>query len=424
MDHDNNIGFWIDQEPYVWVPHDDYKMCARLYYRHTPPLSSDCGWAQRYFFPYKGEKGEVRVNGKKIDTNDDVFLHIRHVRPHVVFPDWLYQQPHIDAWVLMTQESVPVGFSYSENAMKKISQTISDPTSISHALIEQYNMQDGIAVKSSPIEILTEGRVESSTLKHGISNTSQIPCLDWWVGKVNRKVINKVGRYMSNRLHRIQFMRSLEVPEYREQYFQYIRQNPPPPSFDRSRAKHRLRGIVGLLPKSVANYLDVGCGDGSITTAIHQHYKGRAKTSCTEVGEIPADFPKELIRYKASDTLPIENSSVDLVTMFMVLHHLEDKLDVVLQQIQKVCKPGAILIIRDHDMDPAKLQGESEEIVRSYLDWIHVYYALLEKGQFVQVDYRKADDWAHVLRRYGFESQIRIDNNDSQYSYYESFVKV
>ena len=132
-------------------------------------------------------------------------------------------------------------------------------------------------------------------------------------------------------------------------------------SKDIKRVDQRVETIVELLKlaalnklerdvKNVDIYLDLGCGDATISAGIASELKVN-KVYCADI-ILPNDQKDENLTYLKIDEndieLEIEEKSVDLITCLVSIHHFK-KLSNVIAEIDRVSKIGTYLIIREHD---------------------------------------------------------------------------
>jgi ubiquinone/menaquinone biosynthesis C-methylase UbiE len=155
---------------------------------------------------------------------------------------------------------------------------------------------------------------------------------------------------------------------------------------DDIRGDSKARKILQLLPTttpypSSSRYLDVGAANGAITKKVgaklgfkgvnvhgvdipewleHDHAKeGAAKSSDGLATMIYLERKKtnqeESSSSSSSSTteptrLPYDDASFDLVTCLMSIHHFEDRAGM-LHEIARVMKPGAKLVLREHNRE-------------------------------------------------------------------------
>lgn len=171
-----------------------------------------------------------------------------------------------------------------------------------------------------------------------------------------------------------------------------------------------LDGRFHVLPPGHIDYLDVGCGDGAITAALHKLIEGPSggertiKTYCME----PRPRKREGIEYGGD----WPNEKFDLITAFMVLHHVGspvgssvgspvEGLDDMLKKLHRMLKTGGHFFIKEHDItSPAvamlvdvehamfvRCAGEKmtvDEAPRHYMN-MHAYDNSLEKFGFKKI---------------------------------------
>eukprot|EP00762_Andalucia_godoyi_P004288 ANDGO_05477.mRNA.1 Demethylrebeccamycin-D-glucose O-methyltransferase len=180
-----------------------------------------------------------------------------------------------------------------------------------------------------------------------------------------------------------------------------------------SRAENRVDDLVSLLTAFVTvdattRFLDFGCSEGSITSALAAalHISPERAFGCDV-------FPvqnKTGFQFSMTDGihLPFDNESFPFVTALMSLHHVEN-LNESFLEIARVLKPGGILLIREHDCQPAELSV--------LLDVMHGMYASVwadprETEDFCTsywAHYRSRDEWNRFIVPHGF-SRLSIPN--------------
>lgn len=155
-------------------------------------------------------------------------------------------------------------------------------------------------------------------------------------------------------------------------------------------------------------YLDLGSTDGQISYAIGKSL-GLSKDQII-AADVPGweDVNSKVINQgvtniiiKATGPLPFTDNTFDLITVFMVLHHIEDVKSRI-AEIYRILKPGGTLIIREHDCD--------NDYTRMLCDLEHSIYdvGVLELPNKTFFDtykawYRSRDQWASGLKSYGFK---------------------
>src|SRR5690606_5455204 len=121
-------------------------------------------------------------------------------------------------------------------------------------------------------------------------------------------------------------------------------------------------------------------------------------------------------KIEPGQTLPFEDGYFDLITASMVLHHVIDSNDAVLQlleELYRVMKPGGYIVVTEHDVGT-----ELSADVAAFLNLVHAFYDIVLSNpqsttpqQFDEeydAVYRSAQDWSALLL-------------DSQYLLYNEF---
>lgn len=136
-------------------------------------------------------------------------------------------------------------------------------------------------------------------------------------------------------------------------------------------------------------YVDIGCGSGNDTVLISKELNA-SKTLCVDVEDSRVNDAKSLnfMLIKKEIPLVVGTGTVDVVTLFHTLHHMEDATSR-LQDINRMLKKGGILVIKDHDteteLDAENVTfehfvysiGEGEATVndeKTYKDILPMYY--------------------------------------------------
>jgi ubiquinone/menaquinone biosynthesis C-methylase UbiE len=176
------------------------------------------------------------------------------------------------------------------------------------------------------------------------------------------------------------------------------------------RIDNRVSIINQLLQKTIIKkidtYLDLGCGDGTITTAVGTELNTRT-TYCADIIEIKENYDN--LTYLQIDEkenkLNISDKSIDLITCLVSIHHFQNLANMI-SEMNRVSKIGTYLIIREHD---------ATLTLQPYLDFIHFIY-LIEKGLNFE-DYYGAYYTKEELRKsfenHGWKHLYTIDNDSS-----------
>lgn len=116
----------------------------------------------------------------------------------------------------------------------------------------------------------------------------------------------------------------------------------------------KINRIVSRLEKPVASYVDVGCGDGRFLKVIER--RGVPKTMIYGleldrgvVGRLTAQG-YQVFCERVEDCTEIPENSIDLITMFHVIEHV-DHPELVVQQLARWLRPGGILALETPNLD-------------------------------------------------------------------------
>jgi len=185
------------------------------------------------------------------------------------------------------------------------------------------------------------------------------------------------------------------------------------------RGKNRvkeLRSVLSHLRRQVNmsfKYLDYGGSDGTITATISselnlQKYQAFSVDVETWFGsEYPQPYKNEITYkiIKPNSPLDIENESLDVITCFQVLHHVQD-LDYTVRDLVRKLKKGGMFIIREHDC--------YNSVIRVLIDVEHSLYEVVKKDTdklnagylFETKDsdkYKSIIGWTTYLKQHGLE---------------------
>eukprot|EP00818_Percolomonas_sp_WS_P005294 CAMPEP_0117448814 /NCGR_PEP_ID=MMETSP0759-20121206/7605_1 /TAXON_ID=63605 /ORGANISM="Percolomonas cosmopolitus, Strain WS" /LENGTH=690 /DNA_ID=CAMNT_0005241233 /DNA_START=293 /DNA_END=2362 /DNA_ORIENTATION=- len=177
-----------------------------------------------------------------------------------------------------------------------------------------------------------------------------------------------------------------------------------------NRFNSRVQDILSVLPNR--NYepeiaLDVGCADGSITASLRDQISSVGRVVGVDVRDVRTERTTdkfEFVLLDENDTFKVEsleNESVDLVVCMMSLHHIKN-IDATLDELRRVMKKGAFLVIREHDC--------FKDEARLFLDVVHGMYGLvftepMEDENFCETykaTYRSKRDWENLLEKKRF----------------------
>jgi len=167
-------------------------------------------------------------------------------------------------------------------------------------------------------------------------------------------------------------------------------------------AVSNLQHIISIKP---TNYLDVGCGTCK-STIILGHELGLKDIDiyATDIEswggytkEEKEHLPINFKWIKPDNSLDYDTNKFDLVSAFMVLHHVPN-LKLLLREINRILKLNQYFVIREHDTltNSDKMLSDIE----------HRIYEVVYRGNYKyneNINYHDKFEWDIILSRYGFE---------------------
>lgn len=164
--------------------------------------------------------------------------------------------------------------------------------------------------------------------------------------------------------------------------------------------------------------LDIGCADGSILQSLKIKYNLR--TDQVIGADIIDTAPKDITFVKvANNKIPLSANSVDTVIVLMTAHHFDLFM---LDEIKRVMKPGAMLIVREHDY--------TTQLDAVFWDLMHLMYECVIYEERTPEEflrqyrsiYRSKNAWLKIFEEYGFSEKGTTTYN--QYDPFKSFYMV
>lgn len=197
------------------------------------------------------------------------------------------------------------------------------------------------------------------------------------------------------------------------------------PEVSIGRGMKRAQEIQKALPRSfhVKSLLDIGCSDGSNTDAMaslfqldRQHIFGTDIVVPQAVGDRRFSY---LQVSSDSAHIPLDDSSVQVITAIMSLHHIP-YIDEMMTEIKRVLDPDGLVIIREHDSSDPKYHV--------LLDVVHGLYDLvwsqpMENPLHLETfwaKYQSRQQWRKVFGRHGF--RYLTTGTKQPYGVYRAYV--
>lgn len=174
--------------------------------------------------------------------------------------------------------------------------------------------------------------------------------------------------------------------------------------------------------KKIKSYLDIGGGNGEITDALGTALN-LTRTSVFLLDDKAPDSTLHdytRVSYDKNGNLPFKDGSVDLITMFVVLHHIQphDRIKL-LSEVHRVLSYGGLFIIREHDDNGAPSYFD-------FLSLIHEFWYVVEEETHDPLYLMSRIEIQQTLEKIGFVSTNykSYGSYNPQRLYYESFMKV
>jgi SAM-dependent methyltransferase len=162
----------------------------------------------------------------------------------------------------------------------------------------------------------------------------------------------------------------------------------------------RLQELLALELPCPKSLLDVGYGDGLVTTLMTEHWALNAACSwgvdlCPPPSEnLP--FSTLQLRSESGYSLPFPTAHFDLLLASQSLHHTP-ALGECLSEIARVAEPKGLFVVREHD-------AESPTVIH-FLTFVDVFFYEVISNSSVpggELNYRSATAWIELMRGFGF----------------------
>jgi len=184
------------------------------------------------------------------------------------------------------------------------------------------------------------------------------------------------------------------------------------PKIDNKRGLQMGKKVKNILKSFVPEtYLDYGCGDGEFTLSIKNMYNlKRENVYCADIEKYKSitDNKLQFKLIKDNKPLDVQDNMFDLITVFMVMHHIKDnQQEKTIRDLYRMLKPGGRLLLREHDAPVGNSRVTFEEFSK-VIDILHdVYDYVLESEMTWDEDkyfskYRTLKEWDRMFQINGF----------------------
>jgi SAM-dependent methyltransferase len=177
---------------------------------------------------------------------------------------------------------------------------------------------------------------------------------------------------------------------------------------------YKTQELMSYLPSNFKprNFLDVGCGEGSITAEFGRELGLQPiNIHGYDVQNVPNNKNFTFRLFDPDNNTPtnlyrdiIETGGFDIIAAQMCLHHIEpEHINDVLADIRKLLAPGGLFILKEHDCDSRDMH--------KLLDVLHNIYAIVWSKTTEQEDfsskyeayYQSKQYWEKVILKSGFK---------------------
>lgn len=151
--------------------------------------------------------------------------------------------------------------------------------------------------------------------------------------------------------------------------------------------------LTRIIPEDTASLLDVGCGDGLLSSLIKQD---RKDISLTGIDVLVRQNSKIYVQEFNGSQIPFPDKSFDAVMLIDVLHHTNDPNTLIAEsaRVARNC-----VIIKDH-VKSGKISGS----ILRFMDWI----GNRSHGVVLPYNYMSEEEMAKNVSQNGLHEDIRI----------------
>jgi|GEM_PF-2621334 len=187
--------------------------------------------------------------------------------------------------------------------------------------------------------------------------------------------------------------------------------------------------LLQELPK-YGNYLDIGSTSETSITEVMGTTLGfeEGKIFATDIVDLEMLTSNVIFRKCNGSVLDFPSRSFSFITLFQVLHHMKN-LDKMLAEISRVCKPNAMIFVREHDLGDYEYHRTNRDLFKLE----HAFCEILLDGKTYDnfaneywANYKTKEEWVKIFKKYGFEflAYKAIDKNNFTNYYYAIYKYV
>lgn len=251
-------------------------------------------------------------------------------------------------------------------------------------------------------KILKEQFIDLVIIKIKFKNCKE--CISKIILKINELVENnknddEIYKILRNYVHNVLYKS--------EEYKNIIKKN--------NREINRILEIKKIINLTgYKNYLDIGCGDGTITQKIgeYMNLKKENINGCDIIHCNNNNITFKLLGESLS--APYSDNSFDIITLFMSLHHISYDISFFIKEIYRITTNNGIVIIREHEVN--------DENLKILLDVMHGFYAMVYNDEMRDfrdhfANYQNDEYWSSLFVKNGFK-KIKSTYPKGPWNYY------
>lgn len=197
---------------------------------------------------------------------------------------------------------------------------------------------------------------------------------------------------------------------------------------DRKKFISKNKWITTYKFMDTSTIMDYGGGDGSDSVAMRE-LLGAKVVICADIEDyINKDYKNcvKFLRVIPYENLDIKDESVDIITIFYVIHHMREDIVKRLKDLYRILKKGGHLLIKEHDViDEEDARAVNLQHICYYaLDSENDVKDIIENfGEYEEMYYYKREDIYRLLQSLGFRRVKSVLLNINSKSYGEIYIK-
>lgn len=167
---------------------------------------------------------------------------------------------------------------------------------------------------------------------------------------------------------------------------------------DDTRIRERVRQLKVMTPNTPATILDIGAGTGQIVSGLATEFGIQPfRAFGVEVAKYMGQSEISWLQYENNGRIPATDRSFDLITILMVLHHVNNP-DYVIREAWRVLNHrGAVIIRETHAPDM------NSKLFNRCMDTM--FYRVFSAGTEVPLphNYKSSEEWRMLFEKSGFK---------------------